>query len=318
MRAQFKQKIFFWKNPVASATLVLNRHRIYILPNRAGLIYALLLLVIFITSLNYSLNLGYALDFLLISCGWLGIHLTHRNLSGIGLSAAASPPVYCGELAHFAIQLNNPTQAARYAISLGLTPTSMQLVDISAHSTHHVTLATPTQRRGWLSCPKIRIDTIFPYGLLTAWSYWQTTQQILVYPKPEPNPPPLPFTAQDLLGSQPTVGTEDLSGVRDYRVGDSFKQLAWRQIAKQSTADNLTLISKHFENNQQPVCLLDFAALPPDLSVEHKLSRLCAWLLAAEREQISYAFQLGHVRYAKNSGEDHQIACLTALALFRG
>jgi len=317
MWQSIRKKIIFWQNPTASSQeLILNRHRVYILPSKAGFVYALLLLTIFITSVNYNLNLGYALVFVLISCGWLGINFTYRNLSGIGLTASSSPAVYQGELAHFKVNLNNRSRHARYAILIGFSKTSLQVIDIAELSSHSSTLAIATRQRGWMPCPRIRIQTSFPYGLLNAWSYWNTTQKILVYPAPEQNPPPLPYSAGGSNGSELIAGNDDFSGVRNYQLGDTLKQLAWRQMARMSTTDNDVLISKHFEGGQKKICVLDFAALPAHFGVEQKLSRLCAWLLAAEKEQVSYAFKLGRLHYTQNSGEDHQLACLTALALF--
>ncbi|MET3108630.1 uncharacterized protein (DUF58 family) [Oxalobacteraceae bacterium GrIS 2.11] len=317
MLRKIQKKIRSWQHPnPVSQELILNRHRIYILPSKAGLVYALVLLTIFITSINYNLNLGYALDFVLISCGWLGINFTFRNLSGIGLTASPSPAVYLGDMAHFSVHLNNRAKHARYAINIGFSDAPAQCADIPQHSTADLTLATPTTQRGWMACPRIRIQTTFPYGLLNAWSYWNTTQKILVYPAPEINPPALPFGTGGSTGTDLVAGNDDFSGVRNYKLGDPLKQLAWRQIARQSASGNEVLISKHFEGGQQKICLLDLAALPPQLDLEQKLSRLCAWLLAAEREQVSYAFKLGQMQIPKNSGADHQAACLTALALF--
>jgi len=318
MLARFKQKILLWQNPAAvSHELILNRHRIYIIPNKTGLVYVLILVTIFITSINYNLNLGYALNFLLVSCGWLGINFTYRNLAGLGLTATASPAVYAGELAHFSLQISNRAKFARYALQIGFDKPAMQFADVPELSTHHLTLASVAARRGWMTCPRIRIQTSFPFGLLTAWSYWKTSLQVLVYPTPESNPPALPFIAAGNSGTELTLGSDEFSGVRNYQIGDSLRQLAWRQMARLSSQDNQILLSKHFEGGQQKVCVLDFAALPPQLNPEQKLSRLCAWLLAAEKEQVSYAFKLGHVNYAHNCGTDHLLACLMALALFR-
>ncbi len=313
----FRKKIIFWQNPTPSSQeLILNRHRVYIVPNKAGFVYALIVLTIFTTSINYNLNLGYGLVFVLISCGWLGINFTFRNLSGIGLTASSSPAVYQGELAHFGVHLNNRSKHARHAILIGFTKDALQTIDIPELGSHSTTLATAAVQRGWMTCPRIRVQTSFPYGLLNAWSYWNTTQKILVYPKPEQNPPPLPFAAAGTTGAELTAGNDDFSGIRNYQIGDTLKQLAWRQMARLSTAGNDVLISKHFEGGQQKICVLDFAQLPAQLGVEQKLSRLCAWLLAAEKEQVSYAFKLGNLHYRQNFGEDHQLACLTALAIF--
>jgi uncharacterized protein (DUF58 family) len=317
MFRKFRQKIAFWQNPATSnQELILNRHRVYIFPNWTGIVYVGLLLAIFIASINYNLNLGHALNFILISCGWLGINLTFRNLSGTALSASPCAPVYLGELAHFPVHLTNRTKRDRYALQIGLKGAVMQVVDIAKFSSTSLTLASPTSQRGWMPCPRIQVQTVFPFGLLRAWSYWKTAQQVLVYPAPEINPPPLPYVASGISGTQQSIGSDDFAGVRNYRMGDSLKLLAWRQMARQSAVGNEVLISKNFEGGQQKICLLDFSELPAQLSTEQKLSRLCAWVLTAEREQVRYGFKLGQINYAQNSGEAHQLACLTALALF--
>jgi uncharacterized protein (DUF58 family) len=224
--------------------------------------------------------------------------------------------VYVGELAHFSVHLNNHSKHTKYAIGIGFSKTSLQMVDIEKFSSHSLTLATPAIQRGRMPCPRILIRTTFPYGLLNAWSYWKTAQTVLVYPAPEANPPPLPYIAEGSSGTELTAGNEELSGVRNYVLGDSLKLLAWRQMARQSAAGNDVLVSKHFEGGQQKRCTLDLATLPPNLNIEQKLSRLCAWLHMAEREQVSYAFKLGSVEFPRNRGQDHQSACLLALALY--
>jgi uncharacterized protein (DUF58 family) len=289
------------------------------LPNKGGLVFGLVLVAIFMTSINYGINLGYALNFLLVSCGWLAILLTYRNITGLGLEALPSPAVYSGELAHFVIHLNNHSKRVRYALYLGFDRSALQAVDIPKQSSHTLTLSVPTQNRGWLPCPRVRLQTTFPFGLLTAWCYWRIDQRILVFPKPELNPPPLPFTSyvgDGAQGARLPNDFEELSGVREYQQGDSPKHLAWRQIARHGGSEGEHLITKQFEGQRRERCLLDFASLPAHLTMEQKLSRLCAWSLLAEEHNTSYAFQLGATHYIASSGEDHLRACLTALALY--
>ena len=44
-------------------TLLLTQGNVYILPTRAGLMFGLTLLVLLIASINYQLNLGYAVSY---------------------------------------------------------------------------------------------------------------------------------------------------------------------------------------------------------------------------------------------------------------
>jgi uncharacterized protein (DUF58 family) len=49
--------------------------------------------------------------------------------------------------------------------------------------------------------------------------------------------------------------------------------------------------------------------------LEQKLSRLCAWVLAADRLDLRYGLRLPGVDLPPASGEAQRRACLTALAL---
>ena len=165
-----RKKIAAWQNPPASSNeLILDRHRVYIFPNRVGLVYAVLLLAIFITSVNYNLNLGFALDFVLISCGWFGVNFTYRNLSGLGLTATTSQPVFVGELAHFALLLNNRSRYVRYALYAGFTKSTMQVIDITAASTASLSLAAKAERRGWMTCPICWCGTSTSWPWIWTW-----------------------------------------------------------------------------------------------------------------------------------------------------
>ena len=87
-------------------------------------------------------------------------------------------------------------------------------------------------------------------------------------------------------------------------------------MARISTTNHEILLSKQFEGVQQKTCVLDFSALPTQIPLEQRLARLCAWLLLAEQQQLRYGFRLGAVHLSENAGEDHQLRCLRALALY--
>ena len=55
------------------------------MPTRAGLVFALTLLVLLVASINYQLNLGYVLTFLLAGSGAVSMHMTHGTLRGLTL-----------------------------------------------------------------------------------------------------------------------------------------------------------------------------------------------------------------------------------------
>ena len=82
-----------------SDTLLLTQRNVYILPTRAGITFAFTLLVLLLASVNYQLNLGYVLTFLLAGSGVVSMHLTHNTLRGLTLHLKPVAPVFAGEAA---------------------------------------------------------------------------------------------------------------------------------------------------------------------------------------------------------------------------
>jgi uncharacterized protein (DUF58 family) len=279
--------------------------------------FGVMLIVLFLCSINYSLSLGFALTFLLGGCAVIDMHLTHRNLAHLYLSPGRAQSVFAGEDAQFELHLANRRKHARYAIWLsfinGDASAIAHATDVASDTTSDVILSAPTIERGWLQVPRIRLETRFPLGLMRAWSYWQPDLRALVYPHPEENAPPLPLMEGEKEDGHGTAGHDDFAGIRAYQSGDSPRHMAWRQIAR---TDSGPLITKQFEGGSASELALDFGKLPRAMDVELKLSRMTQWVLAAEMRGLPYAFRLDHVYFPPALGPAHQAACLRALALY--
>lgn len=329
-------KWLFRLGAAEAGEVVLTQRRVFIVPSKAGLGFGALLVVLFITSINYNLSLGFALTFLIAACAVIDMHLTFRNLAYLHLSPGRVQPVFAGEDARFEVHLANRRTHDRHAIWIGFIGTAndrprggtkptlhmqasptLQATDIGAMSSHSVVLLSPTARRGWLAAPRIRLQTGFPLGLLQAWSYWHPDVRVLVYPRPETDAPPLPLTGEARTDGIGRSGSEDFAGIRAYRPGDSIKHLAWRQIARVEFDAGGQLVTKHFEGGAASDLVLDFDRLPRDLTVEARLSRMTRWVMEAEERGLAYGFRLGSLVLEPALGPAQQQACLRALALYQ-
>ena len=304
------------KGVLDTGEVLLSQRRVFILPSKAGLGFAALLLILLIGSVNYALGLGFALTFLAVACALVDMVATYRNLAQLRLQQGRVAPVFAGQEAQFELQIANRTRLARYAIRADFSDVAdpRHVTDVAAGSQAGVVLAMPTAERGWLAPPRVKLSTRFPLGLFHAWSYWRPGLRALVYPRPEDGAPALPLVGNS--GSQVrAAGSDDFAGVRSYQAGDSPRQLAWRQIARLDPALGGQLVTKHFEGGVGDELVLDFAQLPAQLDLELRLSRMTRWVLDAEQRALPYAFRLGAVRYDAGNGAAHQAACLRALAL---
>ena len=79
------------------ASTHLHAPRIYILPTRAGFIFAFIVFTMLLGAMNYNNNMGFALTFLLAGIGVVSIHHCHRNLADLYLHFLGGHPVFAGE-----------------------------------------------------------------------------------------------------------------------------------------------------------------------------------------------------------------------------
>jgi uncharacterized protein (DUF58 family) len=314
-------KWLFLLRGAEAGEVFLSQRRVFIVPTHPGLLFCVMLIALFIGSVNYNLSLGFGFTFLIAACALIDMHLTFRNLAYLHLKAGRATPVFAGEEAQFELHLINRRKHQRYAIWLDFVgervPELQQPADVAPNATQTVVLATLATERGWLSAPRVRLQTRFPLGLLRAWSYWQPDVKALVYPHPEDDAPPLPRSSLKKKDGQGHAGHDDFAGIRGYQAGDSLKRLAWRQIAKVDVELGGTLVTKYFEGGAATEVALEFDQLPRSMDIELKLSRMTRWVIEAEARGLPYAFRLGETRLAPALGPAHQEACLRALALYQ-
>ena len=298
----------------------LNRRRVFIVPTRAGLGFTVLLVVLLIASTNYNLGLGFALTFLAGSCALVDMVLTNRNLARLHLRPGRAQPVFAGEEAQFELQIINRTSLDRFGVWIDFLSAgeARHVADAPAGGSALVVLTAPTVDRGRMAAPRVRLVTRYPLGLFRAWSYWQPDLQVLVYPFPEAEAPPLPMSGSARADGHGSAGHDDFGGIRSYQAGDSLRHLAWRQIARLDPALGGQLVTKHFEGGAVEELVLDFDQLAPGLHLELRLSRMTRWVLMAEQRALPYAFRIGRHDFPAAVGAAHQAACLRALALYGG
>lgn len=317
-RAKVRDQWLFQLRDSEPGTVTLTMRRVFILPTRAGMAFAVLLLVMLIGALNYSLGLGFALTFFAGACAVADMYLTAKNLALLQLAPGRAQPVFAGEEAQFELHLLNRSRQDRFAVWLGFQADGepRQATDIAAGASSAVRLSAATRERGLLAAPRVRLVTRFPLGLFRAWSYWQPDLKVLVYPAPESPPQPLPSSGAASEDGHGTVGLDNFAGIRSYQAGDPLKHLAWRQIARHDPALGGQLVTKHFEGGAVAELALDFGALPLQMDLEQKLSRMAGWVLLAEQRALPYTFRLAQHEYGPALGDAHRAACLRALALF--
>lgn len=297
----------------AQGELTLARRNVYVLPSRAGMLYALVLLTMLVASINYALQLGFMLTFLLAAVAIVALLHAYANLSALVLKPGRAEPVFAGQPAEFSLQLSNPGRGDRQAIRLQVPGMAgHEVADVAPGSEQTVRIALPTDRRGWLAVPRITVWTTYPLGLWRAWAWWQPAMRALVYPTPETPAAPLP-EAFELAGDGQGAGggEDDVAAVRPYRPGDSPRRIAWKAMARTASDE---LLTKEFDGGERGDLVLDWHRLPAHLDVEARVSRLTRWVMDADAAGARWALLLPGTRLDSDAGPDHRERSLEALA----
>jgi uncharacterized protein (DUF58 family) len=315
VRRRFRQ---WWQSRLPlTDSLTLGQRNVYILPTRAGWMLAITLVVLLVASINYQLNLGYLLTFMLAGAAVVGMHVCHGNLRGLTMHLAPPSAQFAGSTAQFDVQLAHTRKSTRHSIGLSLLDANhWSWTDVQGQGSATVHIGFQPATRGLHRLPDLTAETRFPLGTFRVWTVWRPKSQVLVYPAPEAFAPPLPPGEPRAGGGVATQSqsTGEFDGVRGYRRGDPMKLIVWKQVAKAVARGSDDLVSRDTQQAQRYELWLDFATCG-HLDTEHKLSRLTAWVLAADSVGCDYGLRLPAREIKPTSGETHKRQCLEALAL---
>jgi len=302
---------FAERQPPADS-ITLTQRNVYIVPSRAGLMLGVTILVLLVASINYQLNLGYLLTFLLAGCSVVAMHVAHGTLRGLTMNIIAADACYARDKLTFNVQLVNSRKTPRYALELALSGAQQWVcTDVAAQASANVQLAWQPPGRGLHRLPALSARTAFPLGTFKVWTVWQPAAQVLVYPQPETHAPALPIGVADAQPG-PTHATQhsgEPDGLRPYRRGDALKTIVWKKAAKTGE-----LVSRDSVVEQHHTLWLtrhSTGLSDPEL----QLGRLCAWALQANKLGLHYGLRVGDSEIAPEQGPAHLQRCLRALAL---
>ena len=301
---------FFRVASTTNAIAILNPRRIYIIPTRWGFLYATMLLALLIGSINYSLSLGYYVTFLLASLGNIAMLHTWRNLVHLQVEVLHAKPVFAGDLAQVTLKISDHKNRTRYNIAANFADNIITQDDIAANASQAFTLALATQKRGWLTLPRIALYTEFPLSLFHAWAYVDNPFQVLVYAKPSDNNSlqPESIDAGAKGSSNFSKGDDDFYGHKTYQLGDSPSRVDWKASSR-----GLGMLTKQYSGTGQSTLWLDWDATEGD--AETRISLLSKWVIEANKANQTYGLKLPASRIEPSNSDAYYHQCLRALAL---
>lgn len=313
-KQRFKTSRFFKGEPPVSGAIRLTQRRVFILPTARGFAMAFTIVLLLMLGFVYNNNLVYLLGFLLASIFFVAILHTFQALAGLIVEPVQTHPVFAGESAGFMFMIRNQTGTAKPAITAIADLESELNFSLAGHDSRIITLYQRAQHRGLQCIDTVKFVTTYPLGIFRAWSPLRFDFKVLVYPKPGEIAIPFPESDEQLLAGehQPQLTTpDDFFGIRPYQSGDSMRQIYWKGYAK-----GLGLNTKQYMSHSGGLEIYLDLARTPGSNVEERVSQLCRWIMDAEKLGLRYGLRISGTNILPDSGEQHYLACLEALALF--
>src|SRR5690606_30546359 len=149
------------------------------------------------------------------------------NLSGLTLSFVGAENRFPGEQVSFSFRLERPAGGVSESIEMGWPGQDIGLTRVATIGAEGVavTVCFRASGRGWLRPGRLLVQTVFPLGLVRAWTWLDLDAHALVYPAPCSGPETMPADGGDQDGARVvTAKSEDYQGLRQFAPGDTLRQ----------------------------------------------------------------------------------------------
>ena len=295
-----------------SKQITLAHKSIFILPTGFGILWASLILLLFILGTNYQNNLIIGLSFLLASLFNTCIIYSYKNLAGLSLSSSSPPQAYAGETLVFPIKLSS--KQVQFEVVISYPNNQVNVVKVIEEEAQVSLLQFKNLSRGRVFPGRLKIESRYPLGLCRAWSHIDLDNQLIVFAKPIESQSELSSLDTDDISNTldkgiHVQGVDEFKGLRQHIPGESLKQIAWKQLAQ-----GRGMLSKEFQQPQgQPLWLtLDNLG---SLDIEERISKL-TWSIdkLSERGRI-FGLVIGQHKIPPSDGESHRLVCQQTIAL---
>ena len=286
--------------------IALDRRRIYVLPTGFGITLSLTLFVMLIGALNYANNPALLLTCVFAAACGASLFSGFRVVNGISLARLSASECHAGE--PLALKLRFETSRARAGLRLRRDATETAF-SLEPGDDAGIAFEIPATTRGWQRPGRLRLSTDYPLGLFRIWSWLNPDAAFLVYPALETPAPPLPSGMGNKAERTRPGHGDEASGLRDYRVTDPPRLIAWKASARHDA-----LLVRDAERRVDDALVLDYSAIR-GLDGEARLRRLTSWVLASEAARREYTLHLPGQSIGPGLGGTHRHACLRALAL---
>ena len=296
------------RKSLSGLPVLLSRRNVFLFPTRAGGLFLTLMTAMLVGSINYNNNLGLLLTFLLGGMFFIALFQTHAMVSGLLFTRVDAPPVFAGQETPVTLYLLH-TRRDVVGLTCSLGDAAPVVVRARAHASIRTQLRLPAPQRGVLPLPPLLLESVYPLGLVRAWTWITLPARRVVWPSPLSHGKTGSALFRDMSeGRMASSRGTEFQGVRTYRPGDPLTRIAWKSSTK-----GQGLLTKDFEEPEGAALLIDYAAIDlPD--PEKRLQAMSSLAVEADHQGRAFALRLPGVSVPPGRGPAHLDRCLTLLA----
>ena len=257
-----------------------------------GYLYVVLIFITFIAGVNYANNLILGFCFLISAVLCISFYITFKQLHALQIQINVVDIPQAGELLSVEIYFKQDAEQARYL----WIKTENQLHKILVNEQQHCfQLNFTTSQRGFFQIPPIQIYSVYPFGLVRAWTYLYVQQPAWVAPQASLHSVE---NKQQQQNFEPDL--DEFRELRSFQTGDSLHAVSWKQAAR-----GQGLYVKVFEQYEDLKKLEIHYHHMPAQSHEEKLSLMMGLVEQAEQNHDQYALYLPNAELASGTGALH-------------
>ena len=282
-------------------TKQLSQKDILIFIYQQGYLYGVLILITFIAGVNYANNLILGFCFLISAILCISFYLTFKQLHGLTVEVSVAEVGQVAKPIELQFHFQQNQKQSRYLWIK--TDQHLEKVFISDLKQTFSLTFLPEQR-GKFNYPRIQIYSVYPFGLVRAWSYFYFKEYSWIAPQSVS----LPLeNKQHQHSFEPDL--DEFRELRSFQLGDSVQAVSWKQAAR-----GQGLYIKVFEQYQdEPNIEIQYNHMP-SIQHEEKLSLMMGLIEQCEQSQCAYAVFLPQSKLMTAQGEKQLLKAKKLLA----
>lgn len=291
----------------------MNHKSLFIFPTKQGFVFFLIILVLWVLGTNYQNNLILALAFFMASLFVLAILSTYQSMNGLRFDWVSADEAFAGETFNIRVRIHSRTKhpASFFSIAWRGIGDSLSRHELNGCEEQEIHIPYFSAERGRYTLPMMKIESVFPFGIVRCWTWLHWRAHVVVYPAPVNGTLGISDVGEggEADGFHPVKGGDDYSGLKAYVAGDPLRRIAWKSFAR-----GRGLNVKEFGESLSAEKWIDFQAVNAS-NHEEKLSIMCFWVMHYVQQNEHFGVVLPRQKLNPNTGEAHRQKCLEALAL---